>query len=390
VCSSDLACLTPWRGLPSKLDVSDAGADASTDGGDGDAGDDDAGAVDAAVDAGGDAGPDAGSDAGDGGGGIDPCSLPGVTCFDYTPSNFDPGTLGAALEQNGDLDITCADAVFDSTALQLSGSCSVPLQVVEITQPGGVDAVVIPVKSLTINGGTALHLVGNRPVIFAVFGDAEIGGRLDANAMRAAPGAGGNLACTTGTGANGTDQIATNPNNKGGGGGGGGAFGTNGASGGTGGWASATAAGGTPEGEPTLIPLRGGCAGGRGGFGSAAGSGNVGGPGGGALQVSTAGVLRVGGVIAAAGGGGQRGMLQQDGAGGGGSGGAVLLEGRSVNLSDAVWLTANGGGGGGGFDYDSTAPNASAGNDAPVDMATGGAGGARDSSGGVGGVGSGA
>jgi len=383
LCDDDTPCLLPWSGPPVKLDaaVSDSGpADAGQDTAVADAGGDDAGFEDAG-DAGdaGDAMPDAGP--------IDPCSVTDAVCFNYTPSNFNPLDLGAALAENAALSITCSDAVFDSTTLEYTGACAVPLRSVVVAQAGGVDAVVIPVTSLTIEGGSALRLIGNRPVIFAVFGPATINGALHATAERDTPGAGGNVSCSVGTGGNGQDQLSSS---RGGGGGGGGAFGSSGANGGIGGWATNPGVAGVVEGDAALVPLRGGCRGGRGGFGSSADSGNVGGSGGGAFQVSAAARLSVGGVMAAGGGGGQKGMLQQDGGGGGGSGGAVLLEGGQVAISDGAWISSNGGGGGGGYDYDNNSNQAEPGSDATPNGASGGAGGDRDSNGGRGGNGSGA
>ena len=382
-CDEDTPCLVPWSGPPVKLDAaaSDSGpTDAGSDTAVGDGGADDA-RVEDAGDAGdaGDAMPDSGF--------VDPCTVTDAVCFNYTPSNFDPLVLGAALAANGALTIDCADAVFDSTTLMFTGACAVPLQVAETVQAGGVPAVVIAVTSLTIEGGSTLRLIGDRPVIFAVFGPATINGTLDAGARGDVPGAGGNMFCTVGTGSNGEDQLS---GNRGGGGGGGGSFGSPGASGGVGGWASSAAAAGATEGDATLAPLRGGCGGGRGGWGTAADSGNVGGAGGGAFQVSAAGRLSVGGVTASGGGGGQKGMLQQDGAGGGGSGGAILLEAGQVAISDGAWISSNGGGGGGGYDHDTVADLAQPGSDATPTSASGGDGGDRDSTGGRGGDGSGA
>lgn len=119
---------------------------------------------------------------------------------------------------------------------------------------------------------------------------------------------------------------------------GGGGFGTAGAAGGGGMGKTHTSiqvtqpgsAGGAASGNPTLVPLRGGCDGG----------GDVlGGHGGGALQLVSRTSIAVTGVVAANGGG-----AGGDGAGGG-SGGGILLEAPIVDVAGTV--VANGGGGGG-------------------------------------------
>jgi hypothetical protein len=389
---ADSDCLTPWTGPP-MMDA--AGLDASDNDASGADAGDDATIGDAADDAAGDAMVDAGP--------IDPCTV--ATCFNYVPSNFarapfDSVTsrltaLGAALTSNGALNVSCADAVFDSTTLMYMGTCSKALVAVEITQSNGVPAVVIPVTALVIGPNGVLRVVGDRPVIFAVFGDVRIDGRLDASAVGEVPGAGGNVSCTVGTGQPGVSQASGT--NGGGSGGGGGAFGSVGGGGGAGdvngstlppvvGVAGPLAAAGAIEGDVSLIPLRGGCAGGAGGQRDVTGL-TYGGAGGGAVQVSAAGTLSVNGVVAAGGGGGQKALALKDGGGAGGSGGAVLLEGNFANLSAMAWITANGGGGGGGYDYDSVDWNPGAGADAPPDMAVGGFGGAGDNLGGKGGNG---
>lgn len=379
-CDDDTPCLLPWNGPPQKLDaaVSDSGpVDAGNDSGSDDSGSDDAG-VDAAGDAG-DAMPEVDA-------GLDPCSVADAVCFNYAPSNFDPLDLGAALAENAALSITCGDAVFDSTTRMYTGACAAPLQSVVVTQPSGPDAVVIPVTSLTVTGGGALRLIGERPVIFAVFGEASINGAIHASAVQGTPGAGGNVSCTSGTGGVGQTQTA---NDRGGSGGGGGGFGTVGATGGRGDRGTTTAAG-MVEGDDTLAPLRGGCAGGRGGQGTGTDGGNLGGAGGGAVQISVAGALSFGGVVAAGGGGGSKGILLQDGGGGGGSGGAVLLECERAEFGLGAWVSANGGGGGGGFDHNNDSDNSQPGVDGPAASVMGGAGGAGDNRGGDGGRGGGA
>lgn len=390
-------CLTRWTGPPEPIGPTDA-----------DAGGDDAGSEDAGHEDAGDAATPDASDAMIDAGPSLPCDVADVTCFNYTPSNFDytSTALTAALASNRALDVTCADAVFDSTgpAFILEGTCGRALSAVPITQANGVVAVVVPVTSLTIDNGAVLRARGTRPVIFAVFGDANISGTLDASAAMNVPGAGGNVSCAppptsgmwiTGTGQPGISQTMAN---YGGSGGGGGAFGSVGGIGGRGdvgggGLVPSTggplAAAGAVEGDGMLSPLRGGCAGGHGGQKAVNGA-TFGGAGGGAIQLSVAGTLSVSGTIAAGGGGGQRALLLEDGGAGGGSGGAIFLEAESVASTTAAWISVNGGGGGGGYDHDAMAPNTVAGANAPPRSSAGGVGGAADNFGGRGGNGAGA
>jgi hypothetical protein len=226
-----------------------------------------------------------------------------------------------------------------------------------VTEDGGT--VILPMRSLTVSGAGSLTVLGNRPLILAVYGDAIIDGGIVANATGTTAGPGSALAfCSPGVGGLG-GTFNGNPQ-AGGGGGGGGGFGTGGASGGrgsnkdaNGGGAGATS---MSNGLSSLSPLRGGCPGGRGGAGMGMQAGGRGGGGGGAIQVSSLGRLWLGGVVAAHGGGGEAGTTGSSnweagkGGGGGGSGGAVLLEGNLVELGTTARVQVNGGGGGSGAD----------------------------------------
>lgn len=111
-----------------------------------------------------------------------------------------------------------------------------------------------------------------------------------------------------------------------------------------------------PVGAETLTPLRGGCSGGSISFAAGPvtpGRGGSGGAGGGALQLSSASVIRIGaddraGAILANGFAGQAPQFAIDpcGGGGGGSGGALLLEAPVVDVPFDSILLANGAGGG--------------------------------------------
>lgn len=168
-------------------------------------------------------------------------------------------------------------------------------------------------KSLTVRGRSAFAVVAS--------GEIKIGGMLwIAGIGTSGAGAFNDAGCR------GQDSIGD------GGGAGGGGFGSKGGAG-AGGVAQSGgshftlgAAGGNPSGEPSLVPLRGGCDG-----------GNTNGNGGGAIQLvsrSSISILAEGKIVANGGGGYF----------GGGAGGGILLEAPTVVISG--YLLANGGGGG--------------------------------------------
>ncbi len=267
-------------------------------------------------------------------------------CFHYLPSNFDPTILNPGSAPS--VTLSC-DAVYDSAdPSNFAAWCGQPAPLVEIDTAPEPDLVILTFQNLTVAATGSLTVVGDKPVILAVFGDATIDGDMDASASESTAGPGGNSACGNGTGGNGQSSDS---DNDGAGGGGGGAFGANGGTGGDGQYDDGGSRG-TAEGNAELMPLRGGCAGGRGGRGVGS-SGRYGGGGGGALQISVAGTLLVASVVSAAGGGGQEGTGVEDGGGGGGSGGGILLEGDAVNIASVAWITANGGGGAEGASEDS-------------------------------------
>jgi hypothetical protein len=272
------------------------------------------------------------------------------SCYEYTPSNFDDSTLFGG---EPDVDASCGGTIVLSTSSESVVSiCGTEVTPVVQAQSGGPELWILPLASLNVAAGTTLRFTGSRPAVLAVAGDATISGRVDANAVATAAGAGGNVSCAAGAGIGGNGGAKSGANAGGGGGGGG--FVTAGAAGGTGYSGVAAGAAGAVGANTTLTPLRGGCPGGGGG-GATAGSGGVGGGGGGALQLSVAGTLELtsGAIVSAAGGGGARTTTAQYGGGGGGSGGGVLLEGQVLNVSQAAWVTANGGGGAGGNDNSS-------------------------------------
>ena len=265
--------------------------------------------------------------------------------FDYAVTgNFDPVAIAA--NPIDDLDLSC-DATFDSSGTPswtVAPGCSFipPTHVVT-----GADSVVIAVRHLEVNA--PLRVVGSRPVILAVYGDATLNAKILAHSAREEPkrGAGSGVRCsgrTGGAGGVGGDD---------GSGGSGGGLATEGGLGGANDDNTATRG---PKGGALLTsgfsPLEGGCQGGDGGgiTGTAPG---VGGPGGGALQLSVAGTLTLGSVVSvsgAGGGGGDSTINNAAGGGGGGSGGMLVLEAGILVVESTARVTANGGAGGEGSD----------------------------------------
>jgi hypothetical protein len=302
--------------------------------------------------------------------------------FPYFPANFIP----SAFTPDAGVNLTCA-AGFDSdgTGTFTGGCWGLPPVHGLIDVTGlGEPVMVLATPRLTITNTGSLTLTGGRPVVLAIYGDAVIDGPIYANSTRGnTPGAGADRAgCGLQAGQNGTRSAN---NNRGGGGGGAG----NATVGGIGGRGENSMASQGPAGlagVAAFTPLRGGCPGGLGGGGSnsvqaAAGSG------GGALQVSAAGVLWATSTMTASAAGGDRGDTAgsnfNPGGGGAGSAGTVLLEANELRLSPSCRLTANGGAGGGGAE-DGPASN---GADGEVSSGAVALGGARQGGGGNGGDG---
>jgi hypothetical protein len=268
------------------------------------------------------------------------CSAEG-TChtFKYavTP-NFNPENIAAGQTIN-DLTVSCAATLDTSGAPTWSDSgCgfSKPTPVVL----GSV--VVVPVRNLTVD--FPLRLVGSRPVIFAVYGNATLNDELRANSvhLEARTGAGSGAGCTGRVGAIGDE------NGGDGSGGGGGGLATTGAAGGANDDNSRAGGGGGNALAAGFSPLAGGCAGGAGGSTGGVTAGKQG-SGGGSVQLSVAGTLTVRSVVSVSGAAGEGGAAvagKTAGGGGGGSGGLLVLEADALIIESSAKLTANGGAGG--------------------------------------------
>jgi hypothetical protein len=201
--------------------------------------------------------------------------------FPYTPGNFDPAVLDRASAPQVTLD--CA-AVYDSSdPTSFDQWCGQPAPPVSVSTASDPPVVILTLLSFSVTSAGSLTIVGDKPVILAVFGPAVIDGLIDASASGSTPGPGGNLSCGSAAGENGGGD-----NSNGGSGGGGGGFGTAGGRGGDQTLNANGGSGGATRGSDTLVPLWGGCPGGRGGGCSTSGGG-----GGGAIQVSAAGELTV-------------------------------------------------------------------------------------------------
>lgn len=266
--------------------------------------------------------------------------------FPFVVSNFDPNIVEPA-KPNTTLDCGTSTFTYDSAndTAMFSGWCSGQTPPTPSVQIAGTDqeVVVLAFGSLNIAQGSRLRLAGDRPIILAVYGSANIAGEIDATGSGSTPGPGGGdvFHCGNGAGEAGSSAVASFAR----GGGGGGGFGSMGRSGGVGVFSGLAGEGGTTNGNDSLIPLRGGCSGGNGARPNPQLPTPLGGGGGGAVQLSVSDLLEVNGTISASGGGGAGGGIRSGG-GGGGAGGAVLLEAGSLQVGNAAFVTANGGGGG--------------------------------------------
>jgi hypothetical protein len=238
------------------------------------------------------------------------------------------------------LDLTAASYLYNTTNGQLTDNAG-PAIIDHVSYVLDLDPPVrvLLTEEFTLNGGSTMGVIGDKPLIIASRLDLEIQGELNVFSSGILPAAGANpTACASGAAQVGASDTG------GSGGGGGGAFQGSGGNGNAGN--GGTVAGGV-GGTVATIPSspRGGCAGAAGGS-SAEGAGGQGGPGGGAIHLASSVGIDVSGIINAGGAGGLGGGAKAGGGGGGGSGGYIGLDAPTVVVSGAV--AANGGGGGGG------------------------------------------
>lgn len=293
--------------------------------------------------------------------------------FPYLPSNFTELEL-PPLDAGADFRPSCDLTLDTSGTPSVIDTCGTVLPPYVILTPlGGEPTVLFLVNQLTLDPARTITIQGTRRVIVAALGDVSLGGTLIVSKAGGTSTDGGTSA-DCGHGGNGFNGPAAG---IGIGGSGGAGFGTAGGRGGTSNFEGA-GDGGLVNGNPALVPLRGGCTGGGGNFG-------LGGAGGGALQISSATLVNITGLVTAFGRGGLSINLGFIGGGGGGSGGGLLFEGATVIVSPGARVVANGGGGGAGganagsADGENGRPDAqpaAGGRGGNVGAANGGAGGA--------------
>ncbi|CAN5895950.1 hypothetical protein BH11MYX2_BH11MYX2_11270 [soil metagenome] len=254
------------------------------------------------------------------------CGWPGL-------SNVDPCAIGADMTA----DVWVASGIVNTDARTGFPASVHPM---DVTMPGGRIALAVPLDAFAVKPQESLLIIGEKPLIIVARTTATIAGTITVTGTitTVCPGV---LSGMTYVGAGAS------------GGGGGGGYGARGGPGGTGNTdaammdepAGAGGTAGTSVGADEIIPLRGGCPGGKGGD---AGTllGGLGGAGGGAIQISSKGMISVGTAIIANGAGGFSITADHVGGGGGGAGGAILLDAPVVSFGVGAMLCANGGGGG--------------------------------------------
>lgn len=260
------------------------------------------------------------------------CNASPLACENkVAPSNGYAAQLDAAATEPNISITTNTSFVVTSDYNATTGTVKVGSQLVKATvvpgANGGPEVLVMSVGSLNVAAGVTLTIFsesGNgRQVAIMSAHDVTVLGTIKRSPTGVTS---GNAPCT------GVASNAAGADNDVPGGGGGGFGGPGGKGGGILLVATQTAAG-AATGDPTLVPLRGGCWG-----GNTAGLG-AGGSGGGAIQITsgTQIVVPSGGAIGAPGSGGSVN-------GGGGAGGGILLEAPTVMIAGGVY--ANGGSGG--------------------------------------------
>ncbi|MGE0398925.1 MAG: hypothetical protein AB7T06_19605 [Kofleriaceae bacterium] len=297
------------------------------------------------------------------------CFADGTRCNAIVASNGLSTSVDQAAQQ-GEVTLPDGSQINTDTGTVSSVAGTIAVATTTVAQSGGATLRVLIAKSFTLGN---VRVTGTLPLALVASNEIKVQGVLDVSADGSSAGAGAGTCAAGNGGAPGSGFFSTIPANNTGGyphylwtinGGGGGGFGTAGGNGGQVTSSFNVGAGGAANGEPTLVPLRGGCA----GYSDVVANR---GAGGGAVQLVanerihlvSAGGNR--GVIDVGGGGGKAGALGREdlnstdpvfSAAGGGSGGAVLLEAAVVVIDDGAGLLA-GGGGGGGYGACTPAPN---------------------------------
>lgn len=299
-------------------------------------------------------------------------AAPDHTCF---------GTLAFDRVCFANTDLPSASVTFTGTATIDSDRSSRCSTTAEITS--GDPACVIVATAFTLSGGSTLHLIGSKPVIFVATTTSGTGINLNSSSVLDAStygtGAGAQvgaaaLATACSLGAVGAEPVAK-------GGGYGGSFVALGGAGGKETGNNASVGGLPPPSIGMPIKLHGGCPGGIG-----EGNDKPRAFGGGALAL-VANVIVIDGLVAAGGSGGQTSGGTFKGGNGGAAGGLIVLDAKTTLKGNGA-IEARGGGGGQGV-----GGNANQGSDGfagydPLNPASDGAGGGSSSTtGGYGGDG---
>ncbi len=301
------------------------------------------------------------------------CNVGAGRCYRVTASNGQAAVMAGFDKAKSEPAVTLSSptSINTDTGVIISGSTTIRAGNKENDVSGGVFWQRVPsgkpsisvfvLSKLVVKAGVVVSVEGNLPLAIYATEDVEINGSIvtqkpssgyqavaggyQGGASTGQPG----ICVTTASEAKaGTTQGCIY-----GAGGGGGGYYKAGGSGGEGDTSPCKGgAGGIAWGNPSLVPLRGGCGGGAGGQGQGLTSymGGYGGGGGGAIQI-TANMITIKGKISmpGQGGGSSTGTSggKHAGGGGGGSGGAILLEASTILIAGG-FLAANGGGAGAG------------------------------------------
>lgn len=275
------------------------------------------------------------------------CASSRDRCLDLQPSN----ALASYLDRSSTEPVVTlvGDATIDTSTGVVRDSAGIVTTLTDVVGGGPADVLVWPVGGLTVGN---VAVTGTRALAIVANGSVVVNGILSVSAVLHVPGPGAITTDSPCAGALGPADVTAGT------GGGGGGFGT---AGGRGGSVAALngGAGGSPSGDATLSPLRGGCRGGHAGSVRPKMYRQPGG-GGGALQISTrAAIVLQPGAAITANGGGAKGLVAMSGGcinipeqtyycatgAGGGAGGGILLEAADVSVPVTAALTANGGAG---------------------------------------------
>jgi hypothetical protein len=277
-------------------------------------------------------------------------------CLDKAPTNM-PQTIPTLTPNTGAPD-----------GMNASPLCA-PEQPKSWMAQGQPPACFIIASSVTING-TAVQVIGARPLVIFASDTITIDTQIDAASHRTSQGPASNAAqCMA---------VTMGPTGNATGGGAGGSFMTKAGDGGPSSAGIAGSRAAAAESPPTK--LRGGCGGINGSTTSNNAMGGLGGAGGGAVYLVAGKQITINGFINVSGAPGGGGAATAGG-GGGGSGGMILLHAPMITGTGVLLANGGGGGGGGGAQVPGSSGN-EASPQIPSQVATGGSGG-----GGTGGAG---